>query len=358
MFLRKIYIQNFRNIAEATVELDQRKTNIILGENRSGKTSFLEAINLLLTKKSFRTNSFKELILYSEPFCRVEGAFYSGAELVLKSRINRLGQKAEIDFKSSDDNTKTLSSWVKSVPSMFISSDVHTEISGSSQQRRKLFDWGVFHVEPTFFLAWSDFNRVLKHRNAHLRNYQKGKGLEAWDLLFCEYAEKVSKKRDEYLSHLSPIVRDVFGTLSRNRSIELTYLNGWSSKKSLADALKSSLDRDLNTGYTHYGAHRYEVNLAVNGKNCRQYSSRGEQKLVGYAIRIAQAILLGHTRPNGCIIMCDDLQSEFDTEISSRLFEYFETIPHQVVVTSLCGINSIKNPSEHKVFHMEHGQIK
>ena len=217
---------------------------------------------------------------------------------------------------------------------------------------------GVFHVEHDFSRVWSDFNKVLKQRNAYLRNWQGQKGSESWDILFCDFAENLSAKREKYLAELSPLVNEVFRLLSKDRNLELIYLNGWSNKKKLADVLKSNTDKDLHMGYTHSGPHRYDVNIVIDGKACRQYSSRGEQKLIGYAIRIGQAILLGRVKPKACIIMCDDLQSEFDSRVSSRLFEFFETMPHQVIVTSLNEIAKTSKPSADEVFHMEHGKFK
>ena len=54
MYLRKINIQNFKNIAEAHVEFSPN-LNCISGDNGEGKTNLLDAIFYLsMTKSYFR----------------------------------------------------------------------------------------------------------------------------------------------------------------------------------------------------------------------------------------------------------------------------------------------------------------
>ena len=61
MFLEKISIKKLRNIKEADLQLNKR-TNVIIGENAAGKTSFLEAIDILSRGRSFRTNKLDSLV--------------------------------------------------------------------------------------------------------------------------------------------------------------------------------------------------------------------------------------------------------------------------------------------------------
>ena len=61
MSIARIFIKNFRLFRE--LDLDLNKENLlIIGRNASGKTSVLEAINLLISRKSIRTRDLKECI--------------------------------------------------------------------------------------------------------------------------------------------------------------------------------------------------------------------------------------------------------------------------------------------------------
>ena len=52
MRLRNVTIKNFRALANVTVELDD--TTVLIGENNTGKTSFLEALKLCLSQGASR----------------------------------------------------------------------------------------------------------------------------------------------------------------------------------------------------------------------------------------------------------------------------------------------------------------
>ena len=56
MLLRSVNIKNFRCFKDVTVPLD--KMTVLIGENNSGKTSFLEAIRLCLTRSNFRRSDW------------------------------------------------------------------------------------------------------------------------------------------------------------------------------------------------------------------------------------------------------------------------------------------------------------
>ena len=60
MFLKKIVVNNVRNIKEAVLEPEEN-INLIVGENGSGKTSLLESIDILSRGRSFRSNKIAEV---------------------------------------------------------------------------------------------------------------------------------------------------------------------------------------------------------------------------------------------------------------------------------------------------------
>ncbi|MFA6814373.1 MAG: AAA family ATPase, partial [Patescibacteria group bacterium] len=73
MFLRKLALQNFRNFTNQ--HWDFAKTTIFVGENGSGKTSIIEAINLLASGDSFRAARIEEMIRLEAELSRVQALF-------------------------------------------------------------------------------------------------------------------------------------------------------------------------------------------------------------------------------------------------------------------------------------------
>src|SRR5690554_5398442 len=59
MKLREIKIKNFRCLVDVTVPVDD--TTVLIGENNSGKTTLLDALNIILTKNlTGRSSPFDE----------------------------------------------------------------------------------------------------------------------------------------------------------------------------------------------------------------------------------------------------------------------------------------------------------
>ena len=54
--LSKLQVSNFRNLSRDVIEFSS-SINCIFGQNGNGKTNILEAIYVLVTKKSFRKNA-------------------------------------------------------------------------------------------------------------------------------------------------------------------------------------------------------------------------------------------------------------------------------------------------------------
>jgi len=65
MLLRSVNIKNFRCFKDVTVPVD--KMTVLIGENNSGKTSFLEAIRLCLTRSNFRRSDWLDQYDYHLP---------------------------------------------------------------------------------------------------------------------------------------------------------------------------------------------------------------------------------------------------------------------------------------------------
>ncbi|MBP6933474.1 AAA family ATPase, partial [Candidatus Woesebacteria bacterium] len=87
MLLRKLALQNFRNFTNQN--WDFGRTTIFVGPNGSGKTSIVEAINLLATGDSFRATHVEEMIRLEAELSRVQGLFS------LSNEEDLLGEKKE-----------------------------------------------------------------------------------------------------------------------------------------------------------------------------------------------------------------------------------------------------------------------
>lgn len=166
MFIERLVVSNVRNIKELTVDF-YNSLNIFCGLNGSGKTSLLEAIYLLHAAKSFRSNQIQPIIQHQQEHCTVYAKCRGDLTLGLqKSSKQTLIRKNGNALFSASELASTL-------PVVLIYQDLFSIIDQGPSIRRKLLDWGVFHVEPTFKFHWKSYQRALKQRNNALK-----KGIE------------------------------------------------------------------------------------------------------------------------------------------------------------------------------------
>ena len=78
-----------------------------------------------------------------------------------------------------------------------------TLLNGGPKYRRAFIDWGCFHNDPLFFSVWSDLKRLLKQRNAALRQVTRYEQIRHWDAQLAPLSEQISQCRHSYFSGIA-----------------------------------------------------------------------------------------------------------------------------------------------------------
>lgn len=100
--------------------------------------------------------------------------------------------------------------------------------------------------------------------------------------------------------------------------------------------------------------------MRYQGVNAADLLSRGQQKLVVCALRVAQGYVLSEITGKKCVFLIDDLPSELDVFHRKALCLLLEELESQVFITcvdhnDLSQCWSIEqNPS---LFHVKHGEV-
>lgn len=338
------------------------EVNIFSGPNGSGKSSVLEALHILGTGKSFRSGSFRPVIMHGEKNCTVFGSLMdkNGRSISLGVKKNISGfHKIKID----GDEHKSVSSLAKSLPIQTINSGSYSLLEGGPKQRRQFLDWGVFHVEQTFFEDWKNFQRVLKQRNICLReNKDHPYMVEAWDKKFIELATKLDVAREQYFKDFIPFFESFVSNLLDFSDLSIEFFSGWDKGQTIEDSLLKNKSRDLTFGITHSGPHRSDLKININSVSAGQVLSRGQQKLVIYALKLAQCQLMNSKKDMSCVLLIDDLPAEVDAAHQERLCEILDGLDVQLFLTAICSKDlSIQGWSSKKsvvTFELFGGSIK
>ena len=353
MWVKSLNINNLRNIESTQIEPDP-SLNCFTGDNGAGKTSILEALSVLSKGRSFRSGQISSLIGPESKFFQIVSKVETQA-----GDSHQMGMERGTDYWSARHNGEDitqLSQLTRLLPHVLLEPSSHTLVSGPPDGRRKYLDWGVFHVKHDFLMLWRRYNRVLKQRNAALRQ-SNAMVVESLDPQFITLGEQLHQAREHHAGLLNRILQHHLPVFSQTlEGIKLSYRKGWTGD-SLAEAMQSSFQRDTERGATGPGPHKADLYLSLNGIPARERLSRGEQKAMTAAMIMAQAQLICESGEKP-ILMLDDLSSEFDEAHLGRVLGAGLDLGVQIWLTGTQLVPAIKTcESSYTVFHVEHGRV-
>jgi DNA replication and repair protein RecF len=363
--LKQIIISNIRNLG--TVDLNfGPQFNVFIGQNGSGKTSFLEAIHFLSVGRSFRARSIRQVISFGADQCLVRAQ-------VLPKDINNeaLGanglwlaversMSGEVQYRVGEQAEKSVQQLTRALPVQLIDVNSHLLLEGGPDNRRQFIDWGVFHVEHEFIQNWRLMRRALEQRNVALKSRQMP--AEAWNETFIKYSVAIDLARKTYLERFGVIFLALLDEMIGLKGVNLRYNRGWPGEQAgsedLRAALADTISTDLAYGYTHRGPHRAELEITLNGRLAKDVLSRGQIKIFVCIMLLARAKLLSDVRAG--IFLIDDLHAELDQHSCSLFVQALKDMGCQVFITGIEAalLRNRLQDCDLRMFHVEHGRIK
>jgi len=354
--LVKLNISGLRNLEVSTL-LPSSGFNLIFGENGSGKTSLLEAIYLLGRAKTFRSASRSPILQEGAESCVLHAQLQDGTGLGFSR--NKSGEQ---DLRVNTSTIKNQAELVDKLPLQLINAEAFKILEGGPSIRRSFLDWGVFHVEHQFLPYWQGMQRALANRNALLKaNSLNSQEIAPWTQEFCQLALQVHGCRESYMQRLQPYLANCLEDLLPDHKISLSYECGWDKTQSLQDQLATRLEQDRRYGHTGLGPHRADIKISVQDKPAADLLSRGQQKLLVIAMKIAQAALLAALNKEQCLFLIDDLPAELDSANRTKVLGMLQQSGEQVFVTGIEAetlLNSLEKREEARLFHVKHGKIR
>ena len=334
--------------------------NLLTGDNGAGKTSVLEALHLMAYGRSFRGRVRDGLIATGAPAVEVFVEWEEGASTrTRKAGIRHGGQTW--DGRLDGANVAHLGELCAALAVVTFEPGSHVLVTGGGESRRRLLDWGLFHVEPAFLSLWRRYARALKQRNASLKARARDAELDAWDRELVEAGEPITRHRQDYLEQLQPLLQATAADLLPVAGeAGLDFQPGWRRDElTLGDALLLVRDRDRAVGFTSTGPHRADWRVNYAAFPGREALSRGQAKLTALAILLAQAELHATQRGEWPIVALDDLASELDRAHQSRVLARLRASGAQVFITGTEPPAGLQlDDTGVARFHVEHGRIR
>ena len=354
MHVSALSLSDFRSWSSLELELAPGPTALV-GANGQGKTNIVEAIGFIATLGSHR-------VATDAPMVRADAA-----RAVVRAKVERDGRQTLVELevnpgaanrarinRSPVPRAREVLGLLRTV--LFAPEDLAL-VRGDPAERRRFLDDLLVARAPRFAGVRSDYDRVLKQRNALLKTAflakRSGGGdmrtLDVWDAHLAQAGSELLAARLELVEALGPHVASAYQDVSNGQG-----KTGLSYRSSLGDALpESGGDREVlaaallaelarvrpqevERGVSLVGPHRDDLVLTLSDLPVKGYASHGESWSVVLALRLASYELLrsdGSAADGEPVLILDDVFAELDVGRRQRLAELIGGA-QQVLITA------------------------
>ncbi|WP_107852930.1 DNA replication/repair protein RecF [Oceanimonas marisflavi] len=357
MALLNLQLKDFRNIRHGRL-VPASGINVLAGPNGSGKTSILEAIHYLGVGRSFRTHLTGRVIQQGEPaftlFARVQQSEGEGLPVGLSKT-----RGGDTRLKVAGRVAERLADLAHILPIQLIHPEGYNLLTGGPKLRRAYLDWGLFYSRPEFFADWGRYRRLLKQRNALLRQQRPWRELGYWDPQLVAAGEALSAHRQDYADAIAPVIAAIAADFLPEFEFSFDFFRGWDRQTELATVLEQGFERDASLGYTQAGPHKAEIRIKARGMPVQDLLSRGQLKLLVCAMRLAQGLYLKQQSGQDCIFLIDDFASELDQHKRGLLAARLKELQAQVFISAIdiSQLGDMITRDDSKLFHVKQGEI-
>lgn len=352
--LLSISLQNFRSYEKQ--EFSFEETTLIVGPNTSGKTNLIEAVYLLSSGKSFRTEKDIQMIRFDKAIGRVkarlqtpesarqspnglsqmaDGRSDGGQGVVEDNELEIIITNGLVNGRSQykkflvNGVAKRRVDFASNFTAVLFSPQDLDIIVDSPSLRRNFLDEVLEQVDRDYRVANISYTKALRQRNALLERTREAhsagsgqagirneKQFEYWDNLVIENGQIITLKREEFINFANSESKDVFDFI-------INYDKSVISK----DRLLQYKNEEIASAVTLVGPHRddFSVSMFNNIKNTvhdvKYFGSRGQQRLAILQLKMLELLFIEKALGKRPTLILDDIFSELDATHINLIFE-------------------------------------
>ena len=386
MELTRLTLVDFRSYAAAELRPDPGLT-VVAAPNGAGKTNLLEAIHVTITGRSHRAAVDAELVRQGAGFARVTlelaggtAAGGAGVELVLPSADPPAGVRKRLTVNGVPRRTSSVADTARAV--LFRPEEMLLLV-GSPGDRRRFLDGILVQRDRRAARDLVEIGRVLAQRNALLRAIRAEEApldsLAFWDEQLALIGARVMRARLEVVRELGERIGPLHDAVAppddRGTSVRMSYVDGlkeaWPDRSDPEDRLPS--DDELASAYRRriadvrqkeawngvslVGPQRDDLRAELGGREVASHASRGQQRTIILAMKLAETDLLGADGPRP-IVLLDDVFSELDPARATRVSELLAGRGQVVVTTADPGTLDAARARQAAVWRIRDGRLE
>ncbi|WP_221029962.1 DNA replication/repair protein RecF [Actomonas aquatica] len=329
MQIRRIAVQQFRNIGGAALELEGR-LHFLVGSNGQGKTNLLEAAGFITALRSFRSADVKTLISHggNEAAIAVDMEHEVEGETQLTIKLKPGAKEAWLEATK----VSRLAEVIGRFPTVVFSSQDQQLVRGSPGGRRRWLDLTLSATDGGYFKALQAYHRALTERNALLKQDAPVAQLAAFEQVMAEHGVVLVRARREALAALAHDLTEAYAHIAdRAEPAGFGYAADVEveSAEALLEKWAAGRRRDLALRSTANGPHRDDFDFLLHDREAKSFASEGQQRALVLSLRLAQAAWFRAKRQVQPVLLADDVLGELDPVRRDR---FWSAVPKEAQV--------------------------
>jgi DNA replication and repair protein RecF len=342
--IRELWAEGWRNLEPLRLTPGEH-LSVLFGDNGQGKTNVLEAVYYLAALRSFRTTHSEDLLRRAEQLGRARlraDVLHRGLDRRFEIELSAAGRLARLDGKLVRGTAAALGA-VSVV--LFVPEDLLLSRAAPSARRRFL-DLAIFNVERGYYGEASAFQKVLKNRNALLRQGAAQATfatlLDTYDQELARTGARVVVRRRALVAALEPRFRGHFRALHGDSSVSLTYRSAPEVEAAGDEAaVLAALERglagrrglDVRRRFTGFGPQTDDLEIGFSGTLARSVASQGQLRSLMLALKLAELTHVEACLGEPPVLLLDDVPSELDPSRRGLLFEVIAALDCQTLIS-------------------------
>ena len=321
--------------------------NVISGENGQGKTNWLEAVYLLATSKSFRTQKPQEAVRFGESLAVVRGRVARTRDVQRDLQVAIQGNTKTLTV---NEKRETVASYLSQLHVVAFTADELEVVRGGPEARRRFLDRGVVALHHAYVQTLADYHRVVKQKNRLLQDISDREAgldeareqLDPWNRQLVALGGAIHRARLDYVERLRAGLEQ---RLFEREEVSIRYASALEGKGDLTDyegllaeRLRLRLQAEINSGYSLIGPHRDDLEIRFDGRDLRTFGSSGQQRSALILLDLAAISVYYSWHTEYPLFLMDDVDAELDRRRIGHLLEYLEGRTQTFITTSKEGL--------------------
>jgi DNA replication and repair protein RecF len=341
VWVAALRLTDFRSYAAAEVDLDEGVTTFV-GQNGQGKTNLVEAVAYVSVLGSHRVASDAPLVRAGADRAVIGVDVHrDDRRMLVELEINPgRANRARVN-RSPVTRARDVLGILRTV--VFAPEDLAL-VKGDPSDRRRFLDELLVQRTPRLQGVRSDYERILKQRNALLKSASSARRadpgevartLEVWDDQLASTGGELVAARIALLDDLRPHLEEAYRLIAGGddavsaADAGIAYSSAAGPQASLVpdrdewrDQLLAAIEQrrrdELDRGVTLVGPHRDDMAITLGGLPAKGFASHGESWSLALGLRLASLDVL---RADGeePVLILDDVFAELDAPRRRRL---------------------------------------